>query len=213
MIRPRFLFAFVAVASLAGGLVAASNLEAAIPSRPVATAPITTTSAGPDFAALVDSGASNALQDEELQLTAMATARATSTMTAPPATTSPADAVAAGYVSSAEGDFASQINSFRGSSGLPSLSRDGSLDAYARKWAEKLAEDGSLSHSNLSSLFPPWSAAGENVGVGGSVAGIFDALVDSPGHRDTMLSDFTHFGVGVYQDSSGAVWTAHVFTR
>jgi uncharacterized protein YkwD len=76
-----------------------------------------------------------------------------------------------------------------------------------------MAGNGDLSHSDLSSLLPPWSAAGENVGVGGSVKGIFGALADSSGHRANMLGDFTHFGIGVWVDSEGRIWTAHVFTR
>ena len=83
----------------------------------------------------------------------------------------------------------------------------------ARSWAERMAGNGDLSHSDLSSLLPPWSAAGENVGVGGSVKGIFGALADSSGHRANMLGDFTHFGIGVWVDSEGRIWTAHVFTR
>jgi uncharacterized protein YkwD len=51
------------------------------------------------------------------------------------------------------------------------------------------------------------------VGTGGSVGQIFDALVSSGSHSSTMLSDFTHLGVGAYRDSAGALWTVHVFTR
>lgn len=133
--------------------------------------------------------------------------------TAPPTTSPPTTAAAGGYVSGAESDFASKINSFRSSNGQSGLSRSGSLDSYARSWAKKMAQSGGLSHSNIGSLLPPWSSAGENVGVGGSVGSIFDALVGSSGHRSNMLGDFTHMGVGVYQASDGSLWTAHVFTR
>jgi uncharacterized protein YkwD len=54
---------------------------------------------------------------------------------------------------------------------------------------------------------------GENVGVGGSVSSIFGGLTNSAGHNANMLGDFTHFGVGVWVDASGAIWTTHVFTR
>lgn len=137
----------------------------------------------------------------------------TAPSTTSPPTTAPPTTAAGGYVSGAEGDFASRINSFRGSNGQGGLSRSGSLDSYARSWAKKMAGSGGLSHSNLSALLPPWASAGENVGVGGSVGSIFDALASSSGHRGNMLGDFTHMGVGVYQDSDGALWTAHVFTR
>lgn len=133
--------------------------------------------------------------------------------TTTPTTTSPPTTEAGGYDSGAESDFASRINSFRGGNGQSSFSRDGSLDSYARSWAKKMAGNGSLSHSNISSLIPPWSSVGENVGTGGSVAQVFDALVSSGSHSSTMLADFTHMGVGVYRDSAGVMWTAHVFTR
>ncbi len=128
-------------------------------------------------------------------------------------TTTTEPSIDAGPSPDAEAGFASRINSFRADNGLAELRRDGSLDARARKWSERIADNGSLSHSDLGSLLPPWSAAGENVGMGGSVGGVFGALVDSPGHRDNMLGDYTHFGVGVWIDSEGTIWTTHVFTR
>jgi uncharacterized protein YkwD len=54
---------------------------------------------------------------------------------------------------------------------------------------------------------------GENVGVGGSVSSIFSGLTNSSGHNANMLGDFTHLGVGVWVDASGAIWTTHIFTR
>lgn len=198
-----------------------------------------TTTTQPDFEALVQSGAVGtelSAEEEELTEAVLATtttSTATSTTTtlptqpkksssspkttsppttSPPATSPPAT-IAAGFVSSAESDFAGQINSYRSSNGKPNLSRNGSLNSYARSWAKHMAQNGSLSHSNIGALLSSWSAAAENVGSGGSVSGIFDALVSSSGHRSNMVGDYTHFGVGVYRDSSGRLWTAHVFTR
>jgi uncharacterized protein YkwD len=121
--------------------------------------------------------------------------------------------VAAGPSAEFEGQFVSRINGLRSDNGLGALTRDGSLDSRARSWAEKMAGDGGLSHSDLGSLLPPWSAAAENVGMGGSVKSIFGALAGSSGHRANMLGDYSHVGVGVWVDSDGAIWTAHVFTR
>lgn len=248
MNRLRYLAASVVVFTLLGLASLALTLDAAPQPYLAVAQPITTTTDAPDFSALVESGVSPTLPEEERALTEEAVSRATSTTTtsttttiattttspaasapttaspspAPPQTsppttspptTAPPTTPAGGFVSGAESDFASRINSFRGSNGMSALSRDGSLDSYARSWAQKLASDGGLSHSNLSALLPPWSGAGENVGVGGSVGSIFDALVASSGHAANMLGDFTHMGVGVYRDSAGALWTAHVFTR
>ncbi len=141
------------------------------------------------------------------------TAAKETSKTSPPTTKAPAPKNDAGYSSKSESQFASSINSYRSSKGLGSLSRDGSLDSYARSWAKRMAEKGNISHSSIGSLLPPWSSVGENVGMGGSVGGIFDALVASSGHRANMLGDFTHMGIGVWIDSSGTVWTAHVFAR
>jgi uncharacterized protein YkwD len=126
----------------------------------------------------------------------------------PPPPTAPEGGFNAGY----ESAFASSINSYRSSQGLAGLSRNGSLDAEARAWAKRIAERGDLSHSDLGRLIPPWSAAAENVGSGGSVSSLFDALTASSGHRANMLGGYTHFGIGVWVDGSGSLWTAHLFT-
>jgi uncharacterized protein YkwD len=110
-----------------------------------------------------------------------------------------------------EADFYSRINSLRGANGLPALTRDGGLDSRARSWAKTMWENGTLSHSNLNSLIPPWSTAGENVGKGGSVSSVFNALKASSGHYSVMVGGFTHIGVGVWQDPNGTLWTVQVF--
>lgn len=134
--------------------------------------------------------------------------------TSPPTTQAPTTTgPSGGFNAAAENDFASRINSFRGANGGSSLSRSGSLDSYARSWAKKMAENGSISHSNIGSLLGDWSSVGENVGVGSSVGAIFDSLVGSAPHKSNMLGDFTHFGIGVYQDAAGTLWTTHVFAR
>jgi uncharacterized protein YkwD len=124
----------------------------------------------------------------------------------------PQPEVSGGFNAGFESDFASAINSLRSSQGLAGLSRDGSLDAEARAWAKRMAELGDLSHSNIGRFIPPWSAAGENVGRGGSVSSLFDSFAASAGHRSNILGGYTHFGIGVWVDGSGGLWTAHVFT-
>ena len=134
--------------------------------------------------------------------------------TSPPTTSPPTTAASQeGFVGSAEGDFASRINSVRSSAGLGALQRHGSLDSYAREWARHMGRNGSLDHSNIGSLLGPWSGVGENIGYGGSVSVIFDALVGSSGHYQNMVGDWTHMGVGVWRDAQGALWTCHVFAR
>jgi uncharacterized protein YkwD len=153
-----------------------------------------------------------------VSVTATTTSRsATATTTAPPSTTTTLAAttttVSGGFNSGYEGSFASLINDHRASSGLSPLSRDSSLDAEARAWSQTMASNGGLSHSDLGRFLPPWSSVGENVGVGASVSSIFNGLTNSSGHNANMLGDFTHLGVGVWVDASGAIWTTHIFTR
>ena len=136
---------------------------------------------------------------------------ATTTTTAPAPTTT--QAPAGSFGASEEASFAANINSLRSSDGLASLARHSSLDSYARSWAQQMAANGSISHSNFGSLLGPWSAVGENVGAGGSVSAVFNALAGSSGHRSNMLGDFTHMGVGVWVDGGGTLWTVHVFAR
>jgi uncharacterized protein YkwD len=153
----------------------------------------------------------------ETTTTAPAAPASTQPKSSPPTTKAPAPNPApvnnAGYRSDMESDFYGRINSLRQANGLAGLARNGSLDSRARDWARAMAEAGGLSHSNLSSLIPPWSAAGENVGKGGSVSSIYGLLKNSSGHLHNMLGDYTQIGVGVWQDAQGIVWTCHVFTR
>jgi uncharacterized protein YkwD len=134
------------------------------------------------------------------------------TETPPKNAAPPQPTLTAGFNAAYEAEFAAKIDGLRSSKGLAGLARDGSLDAEARAWAQQMAERGDLSHSNISRFVPPWSAAAENVGRGGSVSSLFDALAGSSGHLSNMLGGYTHVGIGVWVDGSGTLWTAHVFT-
>lgn len=181
-------------------------IKEALASTTSTTAPSTTTTTTTTSAPTTTSPGSASSGSPE------STASSTSTTTTePPATTT--TTTAGGFVGSAENEFASSINSYRSSDGLPALSRSGSLDSYARSWAEQMAANGGLSHSDVGSLLGQWGAVGENIGVGYSVSALFGAFVDSPDHHSNIVGDFTHVGIGVYQDADGALWTTHVFAR
>lgn len=145
--------------------------------------------------------------------TTATTAPSSQTTTTTTISTTTTTAPSGGFNSGHEASFASSINSFRSANGMSSLSADSGLNAEARAWAKLLGENGSLSHSNIGRLIPPWSAAAENVGMGPSVSSVFGALKSSSGHRSNMLGEYTHLGVGVWVDSNGALWTAHLFAR
>ena len=151
-----------------------------------------------------------------LLTTTTTTAPAVATTT-PPATTTTAvisaAAVAPGsYSAGAESDFLSRINGLRASVGLAGLATNGELNNYARWWAKHMADTGVFAHSDIGSLLDPWTTVGENLGYGPTVAVIFDKLVASPLHYDNIVDPrFTSVGVGAYVDSTGRIWTAHLF--
>lgn len=178
-------------------------IEEALASTTSTTAPATTTTTSAPATTSPEPASSGSPEST--------TTSTSTTTTEPPATTTTTQA--GGFVGSAENEFASSINSYRDSNGLPALSRNGSLDSYARSWAEQMAANGGLSHSDVGSLLGQWSAVGENIGVGYSVGSLFGAFVDSPDHQSNIVGDFTHVGIGVYQDADGALWTTHVFAR
>ena len=96
--------------------------------------------------------------------------------------------------------------------GRPALTANGELNNYARWWAKYMADHDRFAHSDIGTLLDPWTIVGENIGAGGTVSGIFDALVNSSGHYNNMVeSRFIAVGVGVYIDAAGTLWTAHVF--
>ena len=69
-----------------------------------------------------------------------------------------------------------------------------------------------FAHSDIASLLDPWSTVGENIGYGPSVTSVFNDLVASSGHYNNMVdARFTSVGVGAYVDSTGRIWTAHIF--
>lgn len=138
----------------------------------------------------------------------------TMSTTKPRSTGTTAPKPAGGFNAAYEAEFARLINGYRSSHGLAPLARHSGLDSYARNWAEYMADNNEFVHSETSQLLSQgWGFAAENIGRGGSVKGIFDKLRSSAGHSDNMLRDVTHFGIGVYVDGDGRIWTAHVFAR
>lgn len=113
----------------------------------------------------------------------------------------------------AEAEFVARINSLRAARGLGSLTVDGELTAASRSWASVMAGEGRIFHSsNLAQgLSTRWAKLGENVGVGGELASLFDAFVASPSHLENLVDPaYTHVGVGVVV-SGNRMFTTHRF--
>lgn len=125
-------------------------------------------------------------------------------------------AQAASPLPSADTGFLSLINNLRSTLGLTPFTPDPELAAIARAWSAHMADTDTLAHNGAltSQVTQGWAKLGENVGVGGATAQIFNALVASPGHLRNMSEPaFSRIGVGSVSDGVGRIWTTHVFLQ
>jgi uncharacterized protein YkwD len=161
------------------------------------------------------------------------TARAAAPTTAPPARS----AAPASGQSAAVQQVLALINQARGQAGRPAYTISPGLDTSAGRHTAVMAGGCGLSHqcpgepdlgARETAAGVHWTAAGENIGEGGPVAGTPAAvalmavgltqsmLAEKPpddGHRLNILSSaFTHVGISVYRDSSGTVWMTQDFS-
>lgn len=133
-----------------------------------------------------------------------------------PAVTSTPAAAQATDIAAAEAEFVDRINELRRGEGLGTLTVHGELVDVARRWAEEMAAADEISHNpNLADqVAADWQKLGENVGVGATVAKLYDAFVGSPAHyRNLVDPEFTHIGVAVVVGRNGALFTTHQFMK
>ena len=105
----------------------------------------------------------------------------------------------------------SMINGARSANGRSRLSLSDQLTRRAHNHSERMAEAGSIFHSCLDcGKRRSYSTMAENVGVGGSLGAVHDALMASDGHRDNILGAFERVGVGVVR-RGGRVWVTELF--
>lgn len=133
------------------------------------------------------------------------TASASLTATAAPAVATtpvptPATVVAAATCSD---DVLTCVNEARASNGLAPLTADATLNSASQSCAERLAAEGSLTHSSPTSGFTTW---GENIASGyPSAVDVFAGWMGSDGHRANILSpNYTVMGIGYV--ASGNYW-------
>src|SRR5687767_12297721 len=82
-----------------------------------------------------------------------------------------------------------RLNHDRAAYGVPATVLHGMLQAKAQAWADRLANENALYHSNLTDgIGGCWRELGENVGYGGSIAEIQGAYMNSAGHRANVLN-------------------------
>jgi hypothetical protein len=110
-------------------------------------------------------------------------------------------------------------NAARSQSGLGALSWDAGAASIARSWSATMAQQGTIWHNpNLqaqvgASVTTAWTRLGENVGMGGSIAGIQSAFMASSGHRGNILGDYNRVGTGVVRRSDGMLFITVVFIK
>lgn len=115
----------------------------------------------------------------------------------------------------AEARFVERIGQERQARGLGSLVVAADLQAVARRHAQRMADRGEPYHNpDLASEVQGWDLLGENVGRGWDADGLHQAFMDSPTHRDIIVSPrFTEVGVGVVRTSDGQMWVVEVFRQ
>jgi uncharacterized protein YkwD len=107
------------------------------------------------------------------------------------------------------------VNDARAAYGIPGLMIHGQMNDKAQAWAERMAAEGRIFHSDLVSGAPAgWTLLGENVGVGYSLQQIQDAYMNSAPHRANILDRrFTHVGYGVARGADGRIYSVQYFMR
>lgn len=105
------------------------------------------------------------------------------------------------------------INEARGQHDRPPLKLNVSLSRKAFRHSHRMADQGSLVHSDLPAMLEPfhWQMGAENIGYGGSILHIQQMFMKSGPHRRNLLNrNFDRIGIGVVRTEE-TVWVTLVF--
>jgi uncharacterized protein YkwD len=163
---------------------------------------------------------------------------AASSQASPPASSPAPGSTAGAQGGTAAAQVLALINRARAGAGLPALTVTAGLDASSSAHNRLMAGGCGLSHQcpgepalgeRETAAGVHWTAAGENIGDGGPVAGntaaiaqmavgltqsMLDERPPDDGHRLNILSStFTHIGIAVYRDGAGTVWLTQDFSN
>lgn len=125
-------------------------------------------------------------------------------------------AVLTGCLNSNQQDVQDRVNHSRTIRKLTKLPNHANSQKKAQAWAEKLARENKLYHSNLRDGMGTsgWCSIGENVGKGPDVRSIHSAYMASPGHYANIVKpSWNGVGVGYAKATDGTVYTVHVFVQ
>jgi uncharacterized protein YkwD len=130
-------------------------------------------------------------------------------LSAPPASAPVCDGSGSAVIDAMNGD--------RAANGVAALCGNGQLAGYAQNWANWMAQNQSLTHSDLQQLLAAttFTTVGENIltGPGGMpVDQMESAWMQSPSHRENILNGaYRASGVGIAYSADGRVWVAVEF--
>ena len=108
--------------------------------------------------------------------------------------------VLAGCISNDQASAENLLNSDRMANRLTALPDFAPSSTKAQAWAQRMANNNGLSHSNLTDGYGGvnWCNLGENVGMGPSLAAIEQAFMGSAPHRANILNSvYDNLGTGV----------------
>jgi len=107
------------------------------------------------------------------------------------------------------------LNNTRVQNGRRKLNGHELAQRKAQAWAEKMAREQRMYHSNLTDgMGNCWRSLGENVGYATTIQGVHDLWWSSAPHKKNILdTKWNGVGVGVAKASNGYYYLAHVFVQ
>lgn len=115
-----------------------------------------------------------------------------------------------------EAYMADQINAARRNAGRGNLTFDSGIQYIAVDWSDEMSGSQTLRHNpsygDQILRHRNYRTAGENVGRGFEQGSLFQAFMNSPGHRANIESTaYSHVTVGCLTDGSGQLWVTQNF--
>lgn len=128
-------------------------------------------------------------------------------------TAAPAMAADSGELDAAINRILADTNAERAKAGLAPVRITPSMNGISQDWSATMASRKTMIHNpNYFNYLPGgWSNAGENVGQGYTPETIVQAWMNSESHRDNILGDYSHMGLGYVVDETGRGWFTQTF--
>ena len=109
-----------------------------------------------------------------------------------------------------------KINQARANVGVGALTFDTGIQHVAIDWSDEMSGSQTLKHNpnygNQIGAIRPFQYAAENVGRGYAQEPLFQAFMDSPGHRKNIENGvYTHVTLGCLTDGAGQLWVTQNF--